>query len=122
MFSLQSSIVVIVVVAMMSVVTARLAGLQLLDRRQNSARWGRHAAVEAGLHEACFLGGGVLAQQQPILDHVVERRADLRVVGGEARVARFDRGARVAARSAIGFGARERDELPRALAAVVRLR
>ena len=79
----------------------------------------RHATVHASGDQPRLLAHRVLAKQQPVLDHVVQRLAHLLVVVGKRRVAGRHRQTGVG--SALGFGRREGDELSGRLAAVVRV-
>src|SRR3954466_7009513 len=78
MCSRPLSIVVVVAVVVVIVLAApgiRLARSKPRHGGQHAAGRGRHAAREARLHEAVLFERGVLAQEQAVLDHVVQRSA-----------------------------------------------
>lgn len=71
----------------------------------------RHAGRQPGREQPRLLVVGVFAEHEPILDQVVDRLVHRRAVHPERRIALSDRRPRIAGRSAVGSGLRERDVL-----------
>src|SRR5687768_14863503 len=92
--SVESSSVLVLAI-MLAGVLVRLARGQHCGCRQRRRRT-RNTARSADSQHPGFLRCRVLAQQEALLDQIVQRCAHLAVVHGEARVARLDGGTRVA--------------------------
>src|SRR5262245_42488902 len=105
---------VIVVVIVAVVVTPLTTEL----RRRLRCVGGRgHTSRKSQRDHAVELALGVLAQHEPVLDHVADRMSHLAPIALERGIALLDRGAWIAGGEAIGPGPGERNELAGTLAA-----
>src|SRR5439155_23563550 len=114
-------VVVSLVVPVVPVVFVLVAAERHRGHGGRRARRRGHALGQAQRDQSRVLAGSVLAQHQAILDHLPDRVGRPVLVLLERRIALLDRLARIAGSQAVGFGLRERDELARALAAIVGL-